>query len=452
MSLDALKQILEDLPDPSFVEGTTKLAERFAIALPDGDVGALDDKMFVDWLVEHAEDAPFGHNGQTKRDKTVRNAKRLEARGKADIAGFDPASVIGEIESALSPRFHLDAKLEDVIVYPTGGMFARHKDTPRTANLVGTLVVGLPIEHEGGGFEIASGAKPHLVDWSGKPDRNTLKWVALFSDVDHAIKPVKSGSRVTLVYSLSLTDRPRSDPKRDKQLTSLRAAAKSVDIAKGSPLMIACTRHVITDGKQPQPIDSLRGTDREIADTFLDAGFDVAVRACIVGDDQEGAAPSFPDASHIWAITRLKTAIPDQVIAGMDDVVSWTDTAGADEEGDFDATCLGEYVLDFVQRDRWVIRKRAMATAIYDGMYSETGYFGNEGSFGHIYTLAALEVTPGTGKPTAKAPKMIEVPEKAPAKASAKAPTKNTAKKPAAKAAAKPKAKPKAKAKAKSKR
>jgi hypothetical protein len=147
MSIDALKKALEALPDPSHVAGTTKLQERFAIALPDGDVGALDDKMFVDWLVEHAEDAPFGHGGETKRDKKVRNAKRLVARGKADIAGFDPALVLPEIEAALSPRFHLDAALEDVIVYPVGGQFARHKDTPKPADLVGTLVVGLPIAH-----------------------------------------------------------------------------------------------------------------------------------------------------------------------------------------------------------------------------------------------------------------------------------------------------------------
>ncbi len=65
MSIEALKAVLEQLPDPSFVEGKTKLVERFAIALPDGDVGALDDKTFVAWLDEHAEDAPFGHGGET---------------------------------------------------------------------------------------------------------------------------------------------------------------------------------------------------------------------------------------------------------------------------------------------------------------------------------------------------------------------------------------------------
>ena len=393
MSLDALKKILEELPDPSFVEGTARLTERLAIALPDGDVSALDDKMFVAWLLDHAEDAPFGDKGQTKLDKKVRHAKRLVARGKADVAGFDPASIMSEIEAALSPRFHLDAQLEDVIVYPKGGKFARHKDTPRTANLVGTLVVGLPIAHEGGQFEIVDSGKPHVVDWSKQQDPSSVRWVALFSDLDHAVKPVTSGERVTLVYSLSRSDRPRTDATRDKRLEKLRAAAAAARPERNAPLMIACTRQIVTDGTQPQSIDTLRGTDREIADTFLEAGFSVAVRACIVGDNEEGGNPRFPDPTQIYGIARLSKALPDTLMA--DTMVSFTDSVDADEYGseDTDATLLGEYILDQIEMERWVIRKRAAATVVYEGIYSDTGYFGNEASIGHIYTLAALEVS-----------------------------------------------------------
>lgn len=399
MSLDALKQTLEDLPDPSFVEGTTKLSERFAIALPDGDVGALDDETFVKWLVEHSEDAPFGEKGETKLDKNVRRAKRLRARGKASVVGFDPSTALPAIEAALSPRFHLDAKLEDVIVYEKGGKFARHKDTPRTANLVGTLVVGLPIAHDGGRFTIVDAGTQHVVDWSGgKPDRGTVRWVALFSDLDHAVEQVKSGARVTLVYSLSRSTRPRTDPARDAKLAKLRAAVGKVTIDKDKPLMIACTRQIVTDGTQPQSIDTLRGTDREIADAFADAGFTVAVRACIVGDNEEGGDHSFPDAQEMYAITRLSNAIPAHVIAEMHDAVSFSDEVDMSEyaeDGDDEdiGTALGEYVLDYVAMDSWVIRKRAAASVIYEGMYSETGYFGNEASMGHIYSLAAIEVT-----------------------------------------------------------
>jgi hypothetical protein len=155
--------------------------------------------------------------------------------------------------------------------------------------------------------------------------------------------------------------------------------------------MIACTRQIVTDGTQPQSIDTLRGTDREIADVFVEAGFDVAVRACIVGDDREGGDAQFP--VEIYGVTRLSSALPADVLANMGDVVSFTDEAEADEADGFEATLLGEWVLDTVDMNRWVVRKRAAATTIYEGMYSENGYFGNEASFGQLYTLAAIEVT-----------------------------------------------------------
>jgi hypothetical protein len=139
---------------------------------------------------------------------------------------------------------------------------------------------------------ITDSGKPHVIDWSGKPDPKSVQWVALFSDLDHAIKPVTSGSRVTLVYSLSRSDRPRTDAARDKRLAGVRAAVDGHELPKGQPLFIACTRLIVTDGKQPQPIDSLRGTDREIADAFR-RGF-ASRSARLIGDDQEGNAPRFP--------------------------------------------------------------------------------------------------------------------------------------------------------------
>ena len=412
MSLDALKQALEELFDPSFVEGTARLANGIAIALPDGDAATTDDAIFIKWLLEHSDDAPFGDKGETKLDKNVRRAKRLVARGKASVIGFEPSSVLPAIEAALSPRCHLDARLEDVIIYEKGGKFERHKDTPRTTNLVGTLVVGLPVAHEGGRFTIIDGGKKHVVDWSGKPSHDSVRWVALFSDVDHAVEQVKSGTRVTLVYSLSRSDRPRSDPARDKKLAKLRGIVGGLTIGKDEPVMIACTHQIVTDGSQPQPIDTLRGTDREIAESFIEAGFGVAVRACIVGDSGDGPERAFPDTRDLYAITRLAQSIPAKIAAGMRDVVSFSDVVDMEEyaeEGDDDVggTTLGEYILDHVDLDRWVIRKRAAAALIYEGMYSETGYFGNEASIGKIYTLAALEVSARRSKPTLTAAKTL---------------------------------------------
>ncbi|HEU0034799.1 MAG TPA: hypothetical protein VFQ53_29445 [Kofleriaceae bacterium] len=397
MSIDALRAVLDGIEEPSCVAGTARPSERVAVALPDGDVGAVDDPKFVDWLLAHAELAPYGEGTETKRDKNVRNAQRLVARDRAEVHGFDPSAILDEIEAALSPGAHLSAHLTDVIVYPKGGKFARHKDTPRTMNLVGTLVVGLPIAHTGGAFVVDDGRSQQTFDWSKTP-AGQLPWVALFTDVDHWIEPVKSGSRVTLVYALHRTDQPRTDATWTARRAAMRQAARSL-APRQWPLMIACGRHAVAEPgtKQPQPITTLRGLDRDLAEVLVEAGYRVGVRACIApvaNYDPEPVAPgTFPLVQNLWAVTRLKAVPPPEV---MDALV---------DEGGYE---IEEYILDSVPLDQWLVRKDAAATLAHESAeWAEPGSFGNEGFAAILYTLAAIEVTKGgpAKKPTAKAKK-----------------------------------------------
>src|SRR6185295_5890681 len=188
-----------------------------------------------------------------------------------------------QIESTLSPTAKLSATLTDVLVYQKGGKFEKHKDTPRSPDLVGTLIVGLPIAHTGGEFVVNDGSAAKTFDWSGKPDAATVPWVAFFSDVDHEIKPVKSGARVTLVYSLHRTTTPRTDKAATSRRDLIKSGVKELKLPKTGTLMIACGRHAIAEAEsmQPQDISTLRGADRDIAEALVEAGYGVAVRACI---------------------------------------------------------------------------------------------------------------------------------------------------------------------------
>lgn len=397
MSLTALTEALDDLDEPACCEGTYRLTERLAIALPDGDVAAADDATFVDWLVEHSEPAPFGRAGETKIDPAVRNARRLLARGQAQIAGFDPAAVLDAVEAALSPRWHLAAQLTDVILYPAGGKFGRHKDTPRSRELVGTLVVGLPIAHTGGAFHTSDGRREGVFDWSGAVEPSTLRWVALFGDVDHEIKPVTAGARVTLVYALVRTDRPRADATWEARRATLRRMLQPLASHAEWPVMIACTRHVITgDSGEPASIETLRGLDRDLADVIAEMGFGVAVRGCVAACPSDGAEPGrFPSLSEMWSITRLKRALTPKAIAALDSIVTFAEEASDDDGNDLSAYSLAPYILDDIRLDSWVIRGNAAATMIHEALFSDSGDFGNEAYDAHLYTLAALEVSRG---------------------------------------------------------
>ncbi len=414
MSLDAFRKALEDLEEPAYCEGSFRTPERIAIALPDGDVGSVDDKMFVDWLVEHAEPAPFGMGKETKLDKKVRDAMRLKARGKAEVAGFDPKDILDDIERALSPSEYLDAKLTDVLVYRPGGHFTRHKDTPREPSLVGTLIVGLPIAHEGGTFTVHDGIEEHEVDWSGKVQPDVVRWTAMFSDADHAIDPVTKGARVTLVYSLSLSGRRRTDPAAAKKLAKVDRLAASLAIPK-SPLALACARHVITENQAlVQGIEVLRGGDRQIADVLVAHGFDIKVRVCItpidgydnpVADDE---TPARLPADAIYSIARLGRPLTKKELAKIDpDCCTFAETANYDGE-EMSASTFAPFIHDSLDPAQWVIRSRAAATLTYEAAtFLEDGNFGNEGGAAHIYTLAVMEVTKAKPKKAAPTKKVV---------------------------------------------
>jgi hypothetical protein len=405
MSLDAFRQALYHLDDPVACEGKHELpaTERFAVALPDGDVGALDDKSFVKWLVAQSEPAPFGQGGETKHDNSVRDGLRLRARGKASIAGFDPAAILDEIEAALSPHEHLEARLLDVLTYRKGGHFRRHQDTPHDPDLVGTLVVGLPIPYEGG--QLAAGEDVYT-EW-GTPEPGVLPWVAMHCDLEHQIFTVKSGTRVTLVYELLQSGRARHDAARAEHVAKLAAAARGMTLAEG-PLLIGCTHHVITgDAIQVHGLDQLRGADRTIADALVAQGFDVTVRVCVTAVDaseirRDDADPLRND-DNVIAVKRLKAPLTRKVIGQLDSIVTFAESADYDGE-DYPASSLAPYILDDVPRDRWIFRERAKALFIHHSVpFSPDGYFGNSGFDANIYTLAALEVTPGKqAKPRAK--------------------------------------------------
>ncbi len=397
MSVADLRSALDKLEEASCCSGKVTLTERFALALPDGDVGAIGDAKFVDWLLEHSELAPYGHGKETKLDPKVRSAQRLKARKYVTVHGFDPSVILDDIAAVLSPTRTLSAHLTDVITYKKGDKFSRHKDTPRNEELIGTLVVGLPIAHTGGAFVVDDGRAPETFDWS-KPAANTLPWVALFSDVDHEIEPVKSGARVTLVYSLHRTDQPRSDAKAKARHQLVKEAASALSRQSKWPVLIACGRHVIAepDAKQPLSIDTLRGADLEIAEGLVAAGFRVDVRACMAGIPNYDEPAPWPATEGLFELTRLKAVPPLDVFDALADGVGGG---------------IEDYILDEIMLEQCAIRSSAAAMVVHENaQWAIAGMdFGNEGFDALLYSLAALEVT----KPTAKATKAAKPKPKA---------------------------------------
>jgi hypothetical protein len=353
-----------------------------------GESGSLDD---VAWLSARAERAPYGERNETKLDETVRSTLRLRGRGGATIRGLDLAAIVAKVEEAFATETHLEAVLHDVLLYPSGGKFLRHKDTPRAPRELGTLLIEVPLAHRGGELVLSDGDVAHRIGW-GDP-ASAIRWVALFGDVDHEVEPVTEGTRVAIAYTLVTGDRPRSDPTLAAHLDTIADAAIAL-LADPSAkprtgqFIVPCERLAVAIDDRTEPLTAamLRGNDRAIARTFERCGFDVAVTELLLPPFEHG------DPFAVEAAYPLRGPIPNGLLAG--DAVSLTDDIDDEEYGPMEVTSLQSYLEECIPRGDWLVRRAAGARLVYSGLVSETGYFGNEAGDGHLYVAAALVLRP----------------------------------------------------------
>ncbi|KAF7288963.1 Fe2OG dioxygenase domain-containing protein [Mycena indigotica] len=168
-------------------------------------------------LAKACTPATFGLGTEDVLDESYRKA------GKLDIADFASSLDLGTLRlvEAISPDLldgrddvgekGIRAELYKLNVYGPGSFFKAHKDTPRAADMIGSLVIVFPSAHAGGQLSLSHGESntfsfDSAALLANKP--GSIAFVAFFSDVTHAVEQVVSGYRVTLTYNLFLVDTP----------------------------------------------------------------------------------------------------------------------------------------------------------------------------------------------------------------------------------------------------
>ncbi|KAI7207512.1 hypothetical protein KC333_g9411, partial [Hortaea werneckii] len=184
------------------------------------------DVPFVDEdEAEHIEDAldPDRRGAVFEEDVFAVAAERLVARRRDAMA-----------QVVEDPPFHsqttrmlcrgLRAELYKLNVYSgPGGVFKPHVDTPRSASQIGSLVVGLPVEFQGGELAVRHLGVEIVHDWGARKTTTlmttsdepaaaaataaaaAINWTAFYSDCTHEVLPVQTGHRITLTYNLYLS-------------------------------------------------------------------------------------------------------------------------------------------------------------------------------------------------------------------------------------------------------
>ncbi|KAJ6515622.1 hypothetical protein C8R45DRAFT_213896 [Mycena sanguinolenta] len=177
---------------------------------------ATDDELVK--LAGACAKATFGVAQADVLDETYRKAgkmdlnkfaSRLDVVSSGLLAAISPDLLVGQ--SVDSDKV-LRAELYKLNVYGPGSFFKAHRDTPRSQDMIGSLVVIFPTEHTGGELTLEdSDGISWTFDAANKlaqsKSRSTpsVAYIAFYSDAMHAVQPVLTGYRVTLTNNLFLT-------------------------------------------------------------------------------------------------------------------------------------------------------------------------------------------------------------------------------------------------------
>ncbi|KAF5011843.1 hypothetical protein FDECE_2075 [Fusarium decemcellulare] len=166
----------------------------------------------LEHLLSEMMPATFGLGGEDVYDESYRKASKLEPSNFS--TNFCPYTVgiIDAVSQLLLPSREsnkqraVKAELYKLNARPSGH-FRSHVDTPRSRSQFGSLVVCLPVEHEGGTLEVRHGDQTISFDWasSSGSSNSSIQWAAFYSDCEHEVLPVTSGHRITLTYNLYIT-------------------------------------------------------------------------------------------------------------------------------------------------------------------------------------------------------------------------------------------------------
>ena len=152
----------------------------------------------IEDIQEFLDACSTGIGSETVIDKEYRDALKLHPDyfyTTLDIVNTCIPNLIAKVMSSTPIR----AELYMLNVYSTGGCFKSHVDTPRSADMFGSLVVCLPSKFTGGALVTQHQDRQVTFDWSSTA---ATQWAAFYSDVKHEVLPVTSGHRITLTYNL----------------------------------------------------------------------------------------------------------------------------------------------------------------------------------------------------------------------------------------------------------
>ncbi|KAH6618222.1 hypothetical protein B0J18DRAFT_436860 [Chaetomium sp. MPI-SDFR-AT-0129] len=280
-------------------------------------------------LIKDMTPATFGRGGEHVYDESYRKASKLDPSHFASTFNPYELGIVDTIAQTLLPSLRhseqtraVKAELYKMNIYSgPSAKFKAHVDTPRSPSQFGSLVVCLPLEHQGGALEVRHNGKTVTFDWSnakgdGKPP--VVGWAAFYSDCEHEVLEVTDGHRLTLTYNLFCVrgngqlggNCPWLDPVKLPLYQTIKALVQDPDAwEQGGYIGFNCSHaypHTAETTLNFLAPDNLKGADMLMYEIFLSLGLKVHFRPVahdLHVSDNEGAKPPVVGLDlkrHLW--------------------------------------------------------------------------------------------------------------------------------------------------------
>ncbi|KAF9038604.1 hypothetical protein BJ165DRAFT_1499142 [Panaeolus papilionaceus] len=446
-----------------YISGTFPLGPNESVVFyrsPDGTNGHVDfanaTKEDLKALATACQPATFGFGDADVLDETYRKAGKMDS---ANFAAQVSPSNHGILDFVHQDLFNADdcpdirLQMYKLNIYGPGSFFKAHVDTPRGADMFGSLVIVLPTPHEGGSLIFRHAGQEWVIDTakavssasqSSQTTSPHAAFAAFYSDVEHEVTPVISGYRVTLTYLLyfartpiSKHIQPRSSAQQDVQ-DSLSALLDVADfLPAGGHLGFKLVHKYSLTSKGEPDLDilqsSLKGPDARLLSACQMLGLISFLRLFYRVDEDEkqkyiskkpiNAGGDYGDdfsAKELMEETNAKRVKDYDLVTGINfkDSSKYTvantnineggdseeeegDNASDDEDSDDSYTRsapknLPKFPIFWINPDNEALTR---AGSQY------TYYAGNDASIGHLYGEIALviRIGPHGNRRTAKA-------------------------------------------------
>ncbi|KAJ7211619.1 hypothetical protein GGX14DRAFT_623191 [Mycena pura] len=346
-------------------------------------------------LAAACQPATFGVDQKDVLDETYRKAVKMDNDKFASSLDIAASGILKAISPDLldgqqgGDEKALRAELYKLNIYGPGSFFKAHKDTPRSDDMIGSLVIVFPTAHEGGALTLSHGKNTWAFDSAAELaayGQGSSFWLARHLDLFNLFLANHTAGAV---------HPPASAPERACE-TALRALlADPAFFPDGGLLAFSLTHQYPIPARAERSslarvLQMLKGSDARIRTAAERVGLSTVVRFAYESEDR----------TQYYGKGRGNDVLVDHVLelqdSEMEDLRAAVESEGKvlsdfrvggkkrghdedDDASDSETTAV-----------HWVTDRDRTSQNRVDSAYV---YYGNEAYMGHVYGNAALFVS-----------------------------------------------------------